>query len=568
MSSRAHGPSSAVRPTPGTTRVPAPGASSPLDPLRFADRGRRAAEKGRRFALALALLVAVGVPATAPVPGAAQTPEPESPPLQADPQGISLGERLPVREMELDNGMRVLLLPRRGAPTVAFVMKFAVGGIHEHLGTTGVAHLLEHMLFKGTESIGTTDVQAERELFRRADAIHDRILSLRSAYPGAIPDSARLELDRLRDSLTSVEDSARTFVVSNEFDRILTRAGARGLNATTSNEATTYFVELPANRAELFFILEGDRMRRPVFREFYTERDVVMEERRMRVESNPAGALYEAHLGAAFTMHPYGVPVVGYRSDLETLRRADIARYYRDFYGPNNAVLAVVGDFDPEQVEAWVRRDLEPIPRGLEPPAVHAVEPRQRGERRVEVVWDAEPSVRIGWHVPAVTHSDAPALAVLSAILTGGRTARLHRRLVTEERKASSIFSSMGPGELHPRLFQIEATPIHPTTTEELEAAVYEEIRRIAKEGPTEEEVERVRNQIAASAIRRLRSNFGLALQLADSETLLGDWRATFRATDRLRNVTSRDVQRVAGAYFEARNRTVATLVPRRPEGS
>lgn len=514
------------------------------------------------------------------------------------PSGLSaqtsLGERLPVQEMRLDNGMRVLLLPREGSPTVAFVMQFAVGGVHERLGTTGVAHLLEHMLFKGTESIGTADVEAERRLFARADSIHDRILELKAqriaagepmdrqpadTHPAetdrtgapSSPDAAHPVDDRLAElqaDLEAVEDSARSYVVSNEFDRILSRAGARGLNATTTNESTSYFVELPANLTELFFILESDRMANPVFREFYTERDVVMEERRMRVESSPAGALYEAHLEAAYTVHPYGVPVVGYRSDLETLRRADVERYYRDFYGPNNAVLAVVGDIDPQEVRDWVGKYLAPIPRGEEPPALFAVEPEQRGERRVELEWDAEPSLRIGWHVPPTMHPDAPALAVLSSILSGGRTARLHRRLVTEERIASSVFSSMGPGALYPGLFQIDASPIHPATTDDLEAAIYAEIERIAEEGPTTSEVERVRNQIAASAIRRLRSNFGLALQLADSESLFDDWRATFRSTDRLRDVTAEDVQRVAGEYFDATNRTVAVLVTNRGEGS
>lgn len=490
---------------------------------------------------------------------------------------VTLGERLPVRAITLDNGMRVLLLRREGAPTVSFVMRFGVGGVHERLGTTGVAHLLEHLLFKGTESIGTTDVDAERRFFARADSVHERLLVLRSrevSDPPIVagdPEATRaLEAERvaLEAALTALEDSARSYVDSNAFDRILSRAGARGLNATTTSEATSYFVELPANRTELFFALEADRMANPVFREFYTERDVVMEERRMRVETNPGGALYEAHLDAAYSVHPYGQPVVGHRSDLETLRRSDIAAYYRDFYGPNNAVLAVVGYIDLDQVEGWARRYLGSIPAGREPPTVFAQEPPQRGERRVEVEWDAEPALRIGWHVPTVSHPDAAALAVLSAILTGGRTARLHRRLVTDGRLASAVYSSMGPGDLYPRLFQIDATPLHPTSTRELEAVIYEEIAGMAAEGPSDREVERVRNQIAAAAVRRLQSNFGLALQLSDSESLFGDWRATFRSTERLRDVSAEDVQRVAARYFDPSNRTVATLVTVREDGS
>jgi predicted Zn-dependent peptidase len=303
------------------------------------------------------------------------------------------GENLEVREILLENGMRILILPREGAPTVSFTVRFGLGGVHERLGTTGIAHLLEHMLFKGTTTIGTRDPEAEQRLFPLMDAAHDSLLLAR------VRDD-RAEKERLVARIDALEDSARAFVESNEFDRILSQAGAQGLNATTTNEATIYFVELPSNRTELWFALEADRMSNPVFREYYSERDVVTEERRMRIESVPGGVLYETHLATAFTMHPYGVPVVGYMSDLETLSRRDVESYYRRFYGPNNAVVAIVGDLDPDQVEEWTRQYLGSIPRGDDPPPVLAVEPEQRGERRIEVEWDAEPQLRLGWHVP------------------------------------------------------------------------------------------------------------------------------------------------------------------------
>ncbi|MEX2049533.1 MAG: pitrilysin family protein [Gemmatimonadota bacterium] len=465
------------------------------------------------------------------------------------------GERLPVREVTLDNGMRFLILPRAGAPTVSFVVEFAVGGVHERLGTTGIAHLLEHLLFKGTTSIGTTDAAGERALFERMDATHDTLLRARAAGEAAREQT-------LADRIDALEDTARSFVIPNELDRILTEAGARGLNATTSSEATTYFVELPANRAELWFLLESDRMRDPVFREFYSERRVVTEERRMRVETSPAGLLQEAHLRTAFMVHPYGVPVVGYMSDLETLSRRDVAAYYGRFYGPDNAVVAVVGDIDPDQIEAWARRYFGPLARGEAPPPVLAEEPPQIGERRIEVLWDAEPRVRIGWHVPAALHDDAPALAILAAVLTGGRTSRLHRRLVTDDRIATGVYASTGPGDRFPQLFQIEAIPLSPHSTDQAEAAIYEEIARVATEGPTESELERVRNQVAAGNVRRIGSNLGLAFQLAHSESLEGDWRATFRVSARLAGVSAEDVRRVASEYLTRRNRTVAVLVP------
>jgi predicted Zn-dependent peptidase len=303
-------------------------------------------------------------------------------------------------------------------------------------------------------------------------------------------------------------------------------------------------------------------MRDPVFREFYSERRVVTEERRMRVETSPAGLLQEAHLRTAFMVHPYGVPVVGYMSDLETLSRRDVAAYYGRFYGPDNAVVAVVGDIDPDQVEAWARRYFGTLPRGEAPPPVLVEEPPQIGERRIEVLWDAEPRVRIGWHVPAALHDDAPAVAILAAVLTGGRTSRLHRRLVTDDRIATGVYASTGPGDRFPQLFQIEAIPLSPHSTEQAEAAIYEEIARVATEGPTESELERVRNQVAAGNVRRIGSNLGLAFQLAHSESLEGDWRATFRVSARLADVSAEDVRRVASDYLTRRNRTVAVLVP------
>ena len=472
--------------------------------------------------------------------GAAQTP----------------GDRLPVRTITLPNGMRFLVLPRPGAPTVSFVTQYAVGGVNEHLGTTGIAHLLEHLLFKGTTTVGTKDAAAEAVWLRRIDAVHDSALDARSP---AHPDSARaVALDA---RIKVLEDSARAFVVPNEFDEILTRNGAQGLNAQTTNESTLYYVELPANRTELWFVLEADRMAHPVFREFYTERDVVMEERRMRVDTSPGGLLYEAQLAAAFEAHPYGVPVIGWMSDIRTHGREQVADYYRRYYGPNNAVVAIVGDVDADQIEAWARKYFAPIPAGETPPPVLVEEPQQRGERRVEVRFDAEPQVRIGWHTVAITHPDEPALTVLSSLLSGGRTSRLYRSLVIDQQLASYVGSSMGPGERYPALFMIEATPIAPHTTAELEATVYAELDRLARDGPSAAELQRVRNQLEAGTVRRLDSNFGLALQLADSESLFGDWRTTFHFEGRLAAVTAEDVKRVIHTYFTADNRTVATLV-------
>jgi len=475
-------------------------------------------------------------------------------PFQAPAQTLA-GVDLPVTEHALANGMRFLVLPRHAAPTVSFVVRYGVGGVNEVPGTTGIAHFLEHLLFKGTTTLGTLDIEAERALFARMDAIQDSIREMEA-------EGGRGEgISLLHDRIERLEEEASQYVVSNEMDRIVSRNGARGLNASTDAEATTYYVELPANRLELWFALEADRMTNPVFREFYTERDVVAEERRLRVETQPSGLLYEAHLRAAFTVHPYGQPVVGSMSDIQRLDRSRVQEYYERYYGPNNAVVAIVGDVDPNHAMELAEHYFGDLPPGDPTPAVGSTEPEQVAERRVEVAFEAEPQVRIGWHVPDEQHADTPALSVLATLLTGGRTARLHQRLVLGDRTATRAGTSMGPGGRFPRLFTIDANPLFPHTTEEIEIAVYEELDSLRHTPPSESELQRIRNQLEAGGVRGLTSHLGLAFQLAGDASTYGDWRVGFRLRERLSEVSPEDVRRVVETYFTQGNRTVATLI-------
>lgn len=507
-----------------------------------------------RLAL-LALPLALLAPA-APLP--AQTPT---------------GANLPVVQRTFPNGLRFLVLRRASAPTVAFVTQYRVGSVHEAPGESGIAHLLEHMLFKGTTTIGTTDHTAELALFPRIDAVQDSIRALRAQ--GSTPEATDAgspapagdpRIATLATRLKALEDSARAYVIPNEFDQILSRNGARGLNATTTYEATTYYVELPANRARLWFLLEADRLLNPVFREFYKERDVVAEERRMRVESEPGGLLWERFLATAFQHHPYGTPVVGKMEDIQNLTRRNAEEYFRRFYGPNNAVVAVVGDVDPDTIMAWAETYLAPIPRGEELPPVEPREPAQTAERRIDVEYDAEPQLLMGWHIPAPNHRDYPALTVLSHILTGGNTSRLHNRLILAENVAVSISASLQPGEYDPQLFVVGAAPRAPHDVKELERLITEEITRLQITPPVPAELRRIRNQLEAGEVRRLRSNLGLAFQLAGSTISYGDWRTTFRYSRRLRSVTPDDITRVARTYLRPENLTVATLVRKTPK--
>jgi predicted Zn-dependent peptidase len=501
-----------------------------------------------RSILFAALVAVVGTGAAAL---GAQAPEPPDRSLD--------GGTLPVVEHELPNGMRFLVLPRAGAPIVSFVVYLPVGSVHESLGRTGIAHFLEHLFFKGTTTIGTTDLDGERRLFDLMDAAHDSLLHARGARP---PDTLRAR--RLEDRIRVLEDSARALVIPNEFDEILSREGARGLNASTSHESTQYFVQLPSNRAKLWFVMEADRMLNPVFREFYREREVIEEERRARLESDPGGLLWEAHQGAAFRVHPYGVAPIGHMDDIRNLTRAQVRDFHRTYYGPANTVVSVVGAVDPDSITAWADAYFGSLSPGEPSPPPLTAEPPQRGERRIEILHDAEPQLRIGWRVESQLHPDAPALAVLSNILVGGRDARLHRRLVRDERLATSVTAGSGPGALDPGLFTIHAVPRSPHTPEEVEATIYDELARIGSDPPTELELERIRTRLEASRVRRLASNLGLAFQIAESAAIHGDWRTTFELQARMAAVEAEDVVRVVERYLTPERRTVGVV--RRPE--
>ncbi len=456
--------------------------------------------------------------------------------------------------------MTFLILERRQSPTAAMVVHYATGSVDEHLGNTGTAHVLEHLMFKGSREIGATDHAGEAVLLEAVDAARDSMIA---ALTGPRPDSARAR--RFRRTARSLEDQARAFVIPNEFDQLLSAEGARGLNATTSHEATRYFVELPANRVELWFALESDRMANPVFREFLTELDVVAEERRLRLETSPGGVLERAFLATAFQVHPYGVPVVGHSSDLETLTRRRVQAFFRAHYGPRNAVAAVVGDVDADQIKEWADKYFGPLPGGVPSAPVLAREPEQVGERRVTVEFEAEPRVLVGWRAVDVRHEDAPALSMLAAVLSAGRTTRLYRRLVAGDRSAVHVAAYLGPGTRYSGLFIVSAVPRSPHAPAEVEAAIYEEIAKLQDTPPDSAALSRIRNQLRAGELRRLASNLGLAQQLAESEAARGDWRETFRTAGRLTGVTPADVSRVARTYLIDGRRTVATMVTKAP---
>ena len=482
-------------------------------------------------------------------------------PLSLQAQGLA-GR---VVEHRLSNGMQVLMLPRHHAPILSLSITYKVGSVNEHSGITGIAHLYEHMAFKGTETLGTSDYEKERPLLLEIEQVHEELL--RETALGGAADRGKIE--KLNQKIEALAAEAGRFVVVNELGNLYERNGAVGFNASTGRDVTSYTVSLPANRLPLWIAIESDRMAHPVMREFYKERQVVLEERLRSVETHPGGKLAEAFYSAAFVAHPYGDPTLGWPSDVGSLSATATAIFFRQYYAPSNAILAIVGDFEPDQVIPLLEAGFGVIPAGHFPSGVVTVEPPQRGERRIEIEDTANPQILIGYHRPGISHPDDAVFDVIDTLLSDGRSSRLHKRLVEEKKIAVSIHTGVGsPGAKYPNLFTVFATPKAPHTTAEIEAAVDLELNRLKSEPISQSELDTVITRIDAARIRSLRSNSGLAGQLGYFEAVAGSWRYLLENRDAIARVTPEDVMRVAQFYFSKTNRTVATLVQRARPGA
>jgi len=465
-----------------------------------------------------------------------------------------------VRSFTLPNGLVVIVLERPEAPVFAFRTFVDAGGVDEVAGITGLAHMFEHMAFKGTESFGSTDPRAEARALDAVDAAWDAWFA--EKQKGYAADSTRLR--DLEAAFKRTEDAAKALVVGNEFSKILDENGAVSVNAYTSMDNTNYFYALPANRLELWARLEGDRLTQPVMREYYKERDVVQEERRFG-ESSPRGRLMYNFWLSAFLAHPYGNGLIGHPSDLGAITRRDAEAFFREHYVAKNMAIAVVGDVRYDEVKRLAERYFSGISDAPEPPPVRTVEPRHEAEIRVVVQEEAQPAVMIGYHVPSSFAPEWPAVELLGQVVGSGRSSRLYERLVKRDQTAVRIGAYAGfPGEKYPNLLMVQASLARGASTDSVEAAIYEELDRLARQGPTEEELRKVKRQVRAGFIRGLRSNLGLAGQLATFQELYGDWRLLFRYVDTINAVTPGQVQAAAQEAFREGNRVVGVL--RRPD--
>lgn len=469
-----------------------------------------------------------------------------------------------VTEYTVKNGWTFILVERPVAPVFAFMTAVNVGSAQEDTGRTGLAHMFEHMAFKGTPRLGTKNYKEEKKAL---DELERAYLAFQKARLSPTSDAQHIE--DLSNVFKGKQEAAAKFVQKNEFGDIVEREGGVALNAFTGADVTGYFYALPANKIELFCYLESERFLSPVFREFYEERDVVMEERRMRTESRPVGRLFEQFVVTAFTAHPYHHPVIGYASDIQSYTMTDAKEFFDTYYVPSNMVTAIVGDINPKTLIPLLETYFGRIPGKPEPPALRTVEPPSIAEKVVTIKDPAQPFYMEGYHKPAATHPDQPVFDAIDDILTNGRTSRFHRSLVRDKQIAVSTGAyGAYPGEKYPHLWVAYAVPARGVANETVQQAIREELDRLKTEDVTDEELAKFRTRAKASLIYSLKSNLGLAMSLTDYHTLFGDWRELFRYIQRFDRVTKEAIRRIARQTFTDSNRVVAQIETVAPPAS
>lgn len=463
-----------------------------------------------------------------------------------------------VTEFTLENELHFIIIERHEAPVASFYTHVNVGGVDEPVGNTGIAHIFEHMAFKGTKYIGTNNWNEEKKVIDAMDKAYQAWLQEKFS---ANPDTNALT--KKRAEFEELEEKAKTFVVNNEFSEIIQNNGGTGLNASTGADLTNYYYSLPSNKAELWFNLEADRFKNPTYREFYVEKEVVREERRMRTESNPIGRLIEEFIAVAYTAHPYGRPVVGWNSDITATTIQDARDFYDKYYIPSNITIAIAGDVDPKRMKKLAEEYFSDFTGNREfAPPVTTIEPTQRGERRFTIEGSSQPVMIIGYHGVSDSHADFEALSLLGNIISNGRTSVLYKKLVEEEKLGLQVAAFNGfPGTRFGSLFLTLAIPNQGVELDTLEQRIYDEIETVKGGSITQKELDRARTNIRAGIIRGLANNTGLALNFASTYMTKGDWRDVFLQLERYNAVTLDDLQRVANQYLIKQTRTVGATV-------
>jgi predicted Zn-dependent peptidase len=475
--------------------------------------------------------------------------------LAASQDVASFEKRVTVKK--LPNGLTLLICERPEAPVFSFFTLVDAGSSQDPMGETGLAHMFEHMAFKGTDKIGTTDYAQEKPALAKVETAYAAYIRERDKEVGR--DEARLmDLEKnWKDAIAAADK----YVKSNEFGKIVEQNGGEDMNAFTSYDETAYHYSLPENRLELWAYLESERFLHPVLREFYKERNVVIEERRMRTDSNPTGKLLEQFNAAAFEAHPYHRPTVGWMSDLNSFSATDAQRFFDKYYVPANMVVAIAGDLKAAHAMPILEKYFSRIPARPQPDETTTTEPPQNSERKIVLKEQTQPLYLEGYHRPDYRTKDDAVYDAITDLMSEGRTSRLYRALVRDKKIASFSAGFNGlPGTKYPHLFAFYAFPLPGHTTQEVADAIHVEIERIKKEDITDDELKMIQTRAKANLIRGLAENEGLASQLATYQTRYGDWRELFRSVDHIEKVTKADIRRLANQTFVDTNRTVGII--------
>jgi predicted Zn-dependent peptidase len=457
---------------------------------------------------------------------------------------------------KLPNGLTVVIMERPEAPVFSFYTHVDVGSAQEVQGITGLAHMFEHMAFKGTDKIGTSNFAAEKVALEKVEKTYAAFLREKLKESGPDPE----KLKELEAAWRVAIEEADQYAEPNQFGEIVESEGGENLNASTNWDETVYYYSFPQNRLELWAYLESERFLHPVMREFYKERDVVMEERRMRTDSSPQGRLLEQFLGSAYIAHPYGRPVIGWPSDLRAFSATDAINFFHKYYIPSNMVIALVGDVKAAQALPLIEKYFGRLPAAPAPEPLRTKEPPQQGLREVVLQDKSQPLYIEGYHRPDFRDPDNAVYDVLADLLSKGRTSRLYRSLVRDKQIALAAEGGSFPGSKYPSLFYFFAAPARGHTAQELAGPIHDEIEKLKTQDVTDEELRSIKTRAKADLIRGLNENQGLAIQLGEYQAYYGDWRELFREINRIEAVTKADIRRIANKTFTEENRTVGRI--------
>jgi predicted Zn-dependent peptidase len=457
----------------------------------------------------------------------------------------------------LPNGLTLIVCERPEAPVFSYFTMVDAGSADDPQGDSGLAHMFEHMAFKGTDQIGTANYPAEKVALAKVEVAY---AAYDAEYRKRVGQSAT-KLAELKKNFDDAANEAEKYVIPNQFSEIAEQNGAVGLNASTSEDSTQYFWSMPSNRLELWAYMESSRIGHPVEREFYKERDVVQEERRMRIDSSPIGRMVEQFLATAYVAHPYGRSGVGWESEISQVSATEAQEFHKKYYVPSNIVIAVVGDVKASTEMPVLEKYFSKIPAGPKPEPMTTVEPPQFAEKSVVIKEATQPFYIEGYHRPDYRDPDDAVYDAITDIFSNGRTARLYRSLVRDQRIAAVAQGFSGfPGDKYPGLFAFYAVPLPGHTPEEMRVGIEKELERLKTTDVSDQELERYKTRTKADLLRGLADNEGLAQQLAEYQTRYGDWRELFNQLKKVDAVTKADIRRVANKTFVESNRTSARI--------